>query len=565
MNMKYLLSSLLGFIICISAMAQNNRGVDYFSLGEVKLAKEVFSKSIQQDPDLSYYYLGEIALKEGNTAEAKANYEKGLAANPAASYCSIGLNKLNYKSDPKEMEKAMKDVQKENKKNVPVLLEIAKAYYENGMIDQGEKMVSEARKANKSPLIYIFEGDMLAKANKIGDAATQYDQAVNLDSNCILAYIKGAKVYETINPTTASDMLKKALEIDPDYAIANKYLAELSYHTGFYPQAIDSYKAYFKGGDYTIEDLIRYAGALYFTNDYAGAKEAIKEGFSKDANNRVLYRLLMYSNNDTKDYDAGLEAAEKFFALPLQNGNDTTKYLVQDYTTYANLLKETGNMDKAIEEYEKAIKLDPEKVAIYKDIASTLLKENKYMAAGDIYQKYIDILGDKVENTDYMQMGSYYYRGGSELARSLTALKKAQANGDITLADSIATTDEKLHEYVAKADKSFEKLVEMMPESYLGYYWRANVNSLLDQDLSKGLANPYYTKMIEIITNAPNATDNQKQLIEAYRYFAIYYLYQFDAHKKAEDKANAKTYAEKVLELSPEDPTAKQVIDYVSQ
>lgn len=564
MNMKYLFSSILSFMICISALAQNNRGVDYYSLGENKLAKETFLKSVQQEPDLSYYYLGEIALNEGKPDEAKANYEKGIAVNPQSIYCAIGLAKLNYKSDPKELSKALKDIQKTAKKDISVLLQIANAYYQSGMPEDGAKMLDEARKVDKkSPLIYICEGDMYAKANKIGEAAAQYDQAINFDPSFVLAYIKGAKVYETISPSTASSMLKKVLEIDPNYAIANKYLAELSYHTGFYPQAIESYKAYFAGGDYTITDMVRYAGSLYFNKNYDEAKKAINEGLAKDPNNRILYRLLMYSNNDTKDYDAAEMAAEKFFSLPLET--DTTKYLVQDYTTYANILKEKNDISKALDEYEKAIKMDPEKVSIYKDIASTLSKEGKYMEAGDIYQKYIDVQGDKAENGDYLQMGSYYYRGGSIIARSLAELKKAQTAGNTNLNDSIANTQSELQKFVSKADTAFAKLVNMMPDSYLGYYWRANVNSLIDQDLSKGLANPYYEKVIEIITKDADQKDNQKPVIEAYRYFAIYYLYQFDAKKKTEDKDNAKMYAEKLLEIAPDDATGKQILDYMNK
>lgn len=548
MKMKYLFSSLLSFLICISAFAQNNRGIDYFSLGEIKLAKEVFEKSVNQTPDESYYYLGEIALKAGNTAEARSNYEKGVASNPEATYSAIGLAKLSLKSNPKELEKALKEIQKKNKKNVPVLLEIAKAYFESGVNEEGEKALSEARKADKkSPLIYIFEGDMLAKQGKAGDAAAQYDQAINFDPNCVLAYIKGAKVYESINPNTATSMLKKALEINPSYAIANKYLAELSYHTGFYSQAIDSYKAYFAGGDYTIDDLTRYAASLYFTNDYATSLTAIKEGLAKEPNHRVLNRLLMYTNNKLQNYDEALVAGEKFFGLPL--GNDTIKFLVEDYTTYADVLKEKGELDRAITEYQKAIELDPSKIAIYKDIASSLSREGKPEEAGDLYQKYIDIKGEEAESADYLQMGSYFYRASSAVA-------KAANEGDEAAKATLNTN-------VAKADAAFAKVIELVPESYQGYYWRANANTLLDQDLTKGLANPYYEKMIEVILS--DGGEQTKQLIEGYRYLAIYNLYQFDANKKAENKTQAKEYAEKVLELDPEDGTAKQIVEYVNQ
>jgi len=144
-------------------------------------------------------------------------------------------------------------------------------------------------------------------------------------------------------------------------------------------------------------------------------------------------------------------------------------------------------------------------------------------------------------------MGSYYYRAAGTAAKSEDEAEKA-----------------KVAEYVAKADAAFSKVIELAPESYQGYYWRANANTLLDPDLSKGLANPYYEKMIEVITT-DGSGQNQTQLVEGYRYLAIYYLYQFDANKKAEDKEKSKGYAEKVLELNPEDGTAKQIIEYVSQ
>lgn len=547
MKMKYLFSSLASFFICISAFAQtqNSKGADYFSLGETKLAKEVFEKSVSQSPDESYYYLGEIALLAGNTNEARANYQKGVSANPEAAFSAIGLAKIDMKANPKEMDKALKEIIKKNKKNVPVILQAAKAYFENGMKEEGDKALSEARKADKkSPLIYIFEGDMLAKQNKAGDAAMQYDQARNFDANCVLAYIKAAKVYESINPNTSSEMLRKALEINSSYAIANKYLAELSYQTGFYSQAADSYKAYFSGGDYTIDDLTRYAASLYFDKKYDESLSAIKEGLAKEPNHRVLNRLLMYTNEKVKDYDGALAAGEKFFNLPL--GNDTIKFLVEDYTTFADVLKEKGEVDRAITEYEKAIKLDPSKISIYKDIASSLSKEGKPAAAGDLLQKYID-LAENEETSDFLQMGSYYYRAAGTASKSEDEAEKA-----------------KVPEYVGKADAAFAKVIELAPDSYQGYYWRANANTLLDPDLSKGLANPYYEKMIEIITGEGNG-QYQSQLVEGYRYLSIFNLYRFDASKKAEDKDKAKSYAEKVLELNPEDGTAKQILEYVSQ
>jgi hypothetical protein len=112
--------------------------------------------------------------------------------------------------------------------------------------------------------------------------------------------------------------------------------------------------------------------------------------------------------------------------------------------------------------------------------------------------------------------------------------------------------------------EAFGKVIELAPESYQGYYRRANANTLLDLDLSKGLANSDYQKMIEILV-ADSEDNNQDRLVEAYRYFAIYYLYQYDASNSNDDKNQSIEYAKKVLELNPEDATATQIVEGLQQ
>jgi len=215
MKMKYLIGAFLSFMISLSAFAQNSPGADYFSLGETKLAKEYFSKNTAQNPEEAHYYLGEIAYQAGNMSEAQSEYQQSASANAELGVGAVGLAKLQLKSSQKAAEDQLKEIQKKNKKNIKVLLAIAKAYADNGMKDKALNVISEARKADKKspdyPYIYIFEGDLMAKENNPGGAAGQYDQAINADANCVLAYLKGAQVYEFINRNTAADLLKKAI------------------------------------------------------------------------------------------------------------------------------------------------------------------------------------------------------------------------------------------------------------------------------------------------------------------------------------------------------------------
>jgi tetratricopeptide (TPR) repeat protein len=548
MKMKYLIGTFLSLTISLSALAQNSPGVDYFSLGETKLAKEYFTKNIGQNPEEAHYYLGEIALLEGNMAEAGSQYEQSASANPELGLGATGLAKLQLKSNQKAAEDQLKEIQKKNKKNIKVLLAIAKAYADNGMKDKAQSAIDEAKKGDKKspdyPYIYIFEGDMLAKENNPGAAAGLYDQAINADANCVLAYMKDANVYEFINRNAAVDLLKKAIAIKPEYKIASKDLADLYYRDGFYPEAIAAYKEFFAGGDYTVDDITRYAACEYFTKGYAEARNLINEGLKRESNNFVLNRLAMYVENDTKNYQEGLAAGDKFFSLP----RDTVKYIVSDYMAYGEILSETGNKAKAIEQYQKAIELDPTKVSVFKDIATTSAKDKQYSEAADYYKKYIELMGEKADAADYSQLGSYYLSAGVnvESNKGLTPDQiKAQA---LT--------------FYKEADAAFAMVTERKPDSYLGFYQRARTNYQMDPESEQGLAKPYYEQTVNVLLATPEP--NKNVLIEAYSYLSYYYYLQYEKSKKADDKASVKTYAEKVLELDPENNSGKQLFDWAS-
>ena len=85
---------------------------------------------------------------------------------------------------------------------------------------------------------------------------------------------------------------------------------------------------------------------------------------------------------------------------------------------------------------------------------------------------------------------------------------------------------------------------------------RARLNTQLDPDSKQGLAKPYYEKLIDLIApRADKDATERARLIESYRYMIAYYFIVQD------DKATAKDYAQKLIEIDPENEIAKQVLD----
>lgn len=542
MKKKYLLGAFLGLLLSTPIFAQSNLGADYLNTGELKVAKEIFEKQISQSPAQAYYYLGEIAYKEGKADEAKSYYEKGLAASPDFVLNNVGLGKLLLKSNPKAADESFSIAIKKNKKDVDVLVAIAQAYYDNNMADKGAAKLADARKADKkAPAIFLLEGDLEAKTN-VGQAAGSYAQAINFDPNCTVAYIKTAQVYETVNQALAIENLEKAVEINPDYTLAYKMLGSIYSRVGKYKDAITAYQKYFAQGSYDVSDLTRYAAALYFTEDYEKAKELINEGISKDPNNFVLNRLLMYSYLQSKDYEKGLAAGDKFFSLD----KGDSEYIVLDFMTYGELLTKNNQLDKALLQYDAAIKLDPSKSSVYKEIAVACADGSQYADAAKYYQQYLDNADATVlEATDYFNTGRYAYIAGTS-AQKDTADVDAPAKSKALL---------------LQADKSFATVSKRIPDTYLGYFWRARANAALDPETTQGIAKPYYEKVIEIL--ASKEGESKSELVEAYRYLSYYYYLAYEKSNSASDKEHVKTYAEKILALDPQNGVATQLLDAV--
>jgi Tfp pilus assembly protein PilF len=543
---KHFISFCVGLLLGSTAFAQNF-GVDYFLTEQFDKAKEIFENKLDENPAESNYYLGEIAYAMGDTAQARVYYEKGLAANPEYTLNKVGLARFLLKADQKAGIKALTDIAKEkaNKKNVEVLIAIAKVYYDANVTAMYEKALSSAEKANKnSPLAPMLRGDVLKSKDDMGGAAGEYEQAINLNEKYLLPYIKAAQIYADINPNFAIEKLNTVLEIDSTYPLTNRYMARAYYNIGHYSTAISIHEKSFNINSSGIGELTDYAAALFFSQRYDDATALIDKGLQKDPLNFVLNRLRMYSALEIQDYTNGLAAAEKFFALPLGKN----KYIPRDYSTYGDILSFNKQVDKAIEQYTKAIEMTSEKLELYKKIGEQLNKAGYPGLGAEYYNLFIEAMDGEADTKDYYTMGTYLYRAATAIVRDTTV--------DSTYAANKAT------EYLIKADTTFGTITARIPDNTLGFLYRARVNASLDPETTKGLAKPYYEVLLTLILSKENPSKTyRRELLEIYQYLCYYYYLQFDGKGLDDDKAQVIAYSNKILELSPDNAIAKQLIE----
>ena len=415
MKFKLLFSFLIGSAMTMAAEGYMD-GVEYFRADQPEEAAIILNNTIGQpstDKATAYYYLGQIALRNGNKAKAKELFDKGVQANADNGYNYVGLGALALaNNDPKAAEDYFKQAKKLAKKDADLLTEIPRAYFEANpttYANQIDKDLKELKKKFKdAPAPYILEGDLLAGTD-VGQSAGMYDMAATFDHSAKQnpdahpeAYVKYARVIFKVNPRGAIAMLKKLLTYQPNSALVQRELAEKLYDNNQLTLAAKQYEDYIKNPNSFQKDKQRLAGLLYFAQRYPESFDLATEILTKDPGNFYMERMQFYNKKAMGDTIAAVQAAETLLNNPKAQLN------AQDFTQYGDLLTDMGKSDEALAMYEKAVAVDPTKIALLKDLSSAYNHALKFDKAVETMQKYVDAAGDEADANDLLTLALRY-------------------------------------------------------------------------------------------------------------------------------------------------------------
>lgn len=536
MKAKLLVSLFLGTALGMSAQQGYKDGIEYFRADQPEEAQIILSKTIAEpntDQATAYYYLGQIDMGKGDRAAAKANFDKGIAANPDNGYNYVGLGAIALaEGNLPQAQSYFKDAKGKAKKNADILTEIARAYFVADPVKyqkELDKALADAKKAQKNaPAPFILEGDRLAKTN-VGEAAGNYEMAAQFDTDNEHpeAYVKYARTYFSVNPQFAINKLNELLDKQPNSALAQRELAEKYYDNNQLTKAAEQYEKYIQNPNSFKQDKQRLVGLLFFAQRYQDSHDLAEEILKEDPTNFYMQRMLFYNQKAMKNPDAAKAAADRLFA------NRFAQLNAQDYSQYGELLQDMGQDTLAVYAYENAVKVAPDKVNLLKDLSSAYNSAKMYDKAAESMQKYVDAMGDDVDPNDIFSLARRYQN------LAITNMET----------DSVAFANA-----VANAEKTIAQVIERVPDNPLVLNTRSDIfrvankgqvdQNVVDADIAT----------LAVLDSDPENLEKRKNIYRGiYARLGSYYQTQKDIDK-------AREYYEKFYTVDPS-PELREFID----
>ena len=529
--MKKVLLLLLASTISLFAISQNVQDAQKFIYYErYKSAENTLHTVLKTDPSnaAAWYWLSQAYLPLNRTAALRDTLltsSNEVKQNP---WYQVAYGHLLLAENKKDSAAVYfnEALDKTKEKDPDILLAIANAHItaKAGDANYALSLLDKAIKRDKkNPALYVAVGDAYRKLGNGSEAYKSYQAAIDQDKNYAAALYRMGKIFVSQKNTDMYlNYFNQALQADNNFAPA---LFELYYHYYFVDaqKAMDYFQQYMAKSDESKTNDYLYTDLLYLNKQYQPAIEKAQKLLAEPQGDTMprLYKLLAYSYAGVKDTSKAVNYMSQYFAKEVDSN-----FVPKDFETMATFYDAIpGKEDSAIVYYLKTVDYSKDPKTLY----------SYYKKLSDLYK------GRKDYANQAKWMGKYY-------------LSNEKATNIDLFNWGIATI--KAEDYV-QADTVFGLYIQKYPEQAFGYYWRARANAALDSTMEKGLAIPWYTRLINIIekdsANAGNKT-NKKWLIEGYGYLAAYET------NVAKDYKTAIEHLQKILQLDPGNKDAQQYL-----
>ncbi|MCX6318064.1 MAG: tetratricopeptide repeat protein [Bacteroidetes bacterium] len=526
-----------GLLLASGLKAQTiQEGMNHLYADRFQSAIGVFEKLLAANPNNidATYWLGQTYFDMDQNGKARQLYEKAQSTNGGAPLILVGLGHAdlhdNKTNDARQKFEAAITAATSGKKGPdPIVLTAigranvdAKAGDFNYAIEK-LKIALEKDPRNTETLLQLGNAYRKARPGEGGGEAFQnYKKALEVNPSFAVADMRLAKLFESQkNWELVLEYLNDAVNRDSKFAPAYYELFYYYFYRAKFAEAQEQLNKYTANADPEPQHDFLNAQLCWANKDYTCAvtkAESVVSQMGESTKPKVL-KLLADANFQKGDYTNARKYIDWYFKK--EKPEDIISF---DYKLLADVLGKTGGTpDEIYNAYIKGASLDSvntSKIDFLKQGAEVFKTAGDRVREGDIRSEIIKIKADKASQRDYFDAGLAYYQGSN----------------------------------LDKADVMFDTYTQKWPEETFGWQMKFQIGRLRDTTMEKGLAVPFATRYLEVLEK--DTAKNKKSILSTAGYLATYYA------NIAKDRPKAIDYLKKMLVF---DPTNEGIKNNITQ
>lgn len=330
----------------------------YFKKQEYELAIKKYVAVIKINPEFiqAYINLGQAYAMVNNLEKATLAYNKVLEIEPDNSTAKSNLALITFKEGKKDLafSQLMKLAEGESNENALVHKYLGIMLLEKGKIDDAIERFMKSIDINPTDAdTFVNLGVCFHKMNNLKRAVKDYRKAVELDPRNLVALKNLALLYyDSEQIREAVEIYEMVMKLEPNSKTVYKTLAHAYRRIGEIEKAIDMYKKHLENSPEDPEALLNVAVSYFEKERLIKAIEIFNNLSKVDKSytnmcNFYLSKIYQKNGQITK----ALDFIRKMVHSDIHN--------VEGFIQYGKVALELGRIEKAIDCFRRAYKLDP--------------------------------------------------------------------------------------------------------------------------------------------------------------------------------------------------------------
>lgn len=381
----------------------------YSLVGRESDAIGVFETILKDSPEYvrARYRLGEIHLERKETEKVNEQVEKLLAANDTDAEALMLRARLKLQEN--KAEEAVKDLEEVLKKQPASktgLFYMTQARLALGQVSEAQAFIGDLDKYHpnypQAKLLKIQASFLLGENDKAlqqtndllsilkSPAPNSEMSSQELEQLRVRAISTRGQAYLALNKINeARTDLQEVLKLSPNSSTALSNLAKVELAARNFPASIEFYEKAFAADNKNFDALSGVITVLKAQNQYAQARERIDKVLTENAGTNDFAASLHYLKADVFIAERNLAAAEE----ELQTAMQLDENYLPAYSTYASLLVQQNQIDRAVEQYKKVVKKKPS-AAIYTVVGMLEDARENFDEAEKNYREALQLMPD---------------------------------------------------------------------------------------------------------------------------------------------------------------------------